>query len=226
MNELNVLDYVLLAALLVVLPARSLWRTWSPRRTKSTMAQRTLRTLLIAFGLLSVLAANWALTGRSVASLGLALPASTYEYGLLGLAVVILGVLGGAMLVHKPAAPKRMEESEAWEKLPKTLQEFRLFVLAAFGLGFGWEVLYRAYLLFALEPVTGTVAAVAIAAMSYAVGHGDKNVRQFAGSVIAAFAFTIAFAVSGSLWWLVLLHAGLPLLAATHSWRIASSTAQ
>lgn len=223
MNELNVLDYALLAALLVIMPARSLWRSWAQQRTELTKASRYLRTLSVAIALLSVLAANWLFTGRSAASLGLSPPASLYEYGQLALAAVILGVLGTALLFQKPPDAGSMEAA-AHELLPKTLPELRISVLAAFVLGFGWEVLFRGYLLFALEPAVGTAAAVAIAATSYAIGHGDKSVRQFVGSVAMAFAFTIAFAVTRNLWWLVLLHVGLPLLASAFSWKKISTT--
>lgn len=224
MSELNVLDYALLAILLAILPLRAVWRNWFPRRTELTVASRYRRTLLIVFGLLSLLAANWTLSGRRAASLGLAPPTSLLEFGLLGLAAAILAVLGTSMLFQKPALPGSME-AEALEQLPKTLPELRLAVLAAFGLGFGWEVLYRGYLMFALAPAMGTAAAVALAALSYAIGHGDKTVRRFAGSAVAALAFTIAYAVTGTLWWLILLHAGLPLLAAAYGWKRMSATA-
>lgn len=225
MSALNVLDYALLASLLVILPARSVWRTWISPLAESTVTSRYRRTLLVVLGLLSLLAANWIFAGRSAASLGLALPSSVYEYGLLGIAAAILAVAATGMLhLHqKPAKPGSME-AEGLEQLPKTMPEVRLAILAAFGLGFGWEVLYRGYLLFALVPVTGTAAAVTLAAMSYAIGHGDKSVLRFAGSAVAAFVFTIAFAATGSLWWLIVVHVGLPLLAAVHGWkRIAAA---
>lgn len=224
MSELNVLDYVLLAALLVILPARAAWRSWAPRRPELTMASRYRRTLLIVVGLLSLLAANWIFTGRSAASLGLALPTSLFEFALLGLAIVVLAVLGISMLFQKPAHAANIEAA-ALEQLPKTLVELRLAVLAAFGLGFGWEVLYRGYLLFALEPAMGTAAAVALAALSYAIGHGDKTMQRFMGSAFMAFAFTIAYSVSGNLWWLILLHVGMPLLAAAYGWKRISAAA-
>jgi membrane protease YdiL (CAAX protease family) len=220
MSDLNFLDFVLLAALLVVLPAQSLWRTWFSRRTALAAVVRYRRSLLIVFSLLGLLAANWWIVGRSASALGLAAPVSTFELGLIGLTfVALLGA--GAMSLHATPKPGSME-AEAQEKLPKTMEELRLFVAMAVVLGFGWEVLYRAYLLFALTPVAGTAGAISLAALSYGIGHGDKSVLQFAGSLFMAFAFTAAFAVSGSLWWLIVLHAGLPLIAAAYSWKAIS----
>ena len=58
--------------------------------------------------------------------------------------------------------------------------------------------------------MTGLPLAVALAAIAYGAGHGYKNAKQFAGSIAAAFAFTIGYALTGSLWWLIVLHAAAP----------------
>src|SRR5471032_1066689 len=44
----------------------------------------------------------------------------------------------------------------------------------------------------------------------YGAGHGFENVKQFLGSIVAAFAFTVEYALTGSLWWLIVLHAAAP----------------
>ena len=45
---------------------------------------------------------------------------------------------------------------------------------------------------------------------AYGAAHGYKNPRQFAGSIAASFAFAIGYALTGSLWWLIVLHAAAP----------------
>lgn len=69
-----------------------------------------------------------------------------------------------------------------------------------------------------VAPVTGHPLAVALAAVSYGAGHGYKNPKQFFGSIAASFAFTIGYAVSGNLWWLIVLHAAVP-VAMVHAAR-------
>ena len=78
-----------------------------------------------------------------------------------------------------------------------------------------WEVLYRGYLMWMLAPRIRAMFALIVAAAAYGVAHGYQNPKLFAGSLISALIFTTAYAVSHSLWWLVLIHAGLPMLMMT-----------
>jgi len=75
----------------------------------------------------------------------------------------------------------------------------------------GWEVLYRGFLLLVLTPVIGLPLAIAASALAYGIGHGYENPKQLIGSIISAFFFTIAYAWTQSLWWLILVHVFIPL---------------
>lgn len=96
--------------------------------------------------------------------------------------------------------------------LPQDSKEKTWFVIFSVVIGFAWELLYRGYLLWILTPQVGVVIAVSIAAISYGLAHGYQNKKQIIGSIIAAFVFTIAFALTNSLWWLILIHSALPLM--------------
>jgi membrane protease YdiL (CAAX protease family) len=78
--------------------------------------------------------------------------------------------------------------------------------------GVAWEVLFRGYLLWALTPRVGIVGAVFVASVAYGVAHGYKSPRQFTSSLVSALLFTIAYALTHSLWWLMLIHGGLPVM--------------
>jgi membrane protease YdiL (CAAX protease family) len=78
----------------------------------------------------------------------------------------------------------------------------------------GWELLYRGFLLMLLTPVTGAATAIILAALAYGIGHGYEKPSQLIGSIVSAFLFTLAFYYTQSLWWLILLHIGLPLFGA------------
>jgi hypothetical protein len=52
-----------------------------------------------------------------------------------------------------------------------------------------------------------------VAATAYGGAHGFRDIRQFGGSVVSALAFTMGYALTHSLWWLILIHTALPLLA-------------
>lgn len=94
--------------------------------------------------------------------------------------------------------------------MPGTRTETLAYLLTMIGMTATWELLFRGYLLLVLTPVTGLPLAVALAAVSYGAGHGYQNAKQFVGSIAAAFAFTIGYAVTGNLWWLIILHASAP----------------
>ena len=100
---------------------------------------------------------------------------------------------------------------------PETSGEMRLFLLVSLAVGCGWEILYRGFLLLYLQPTTGLGGAVIIAAFAYGAAHGFKSPKQFAASIMSALAFTIGYAVTSNLWWLMLLHTGLMLLGALSS---------
>lgn len=209
---MTVLDWILLAALVLVLPAEALWNTVARReRPTRPLSSRLLRSLRLVAVLLAFLFLIWWLESRSPELLGLDVPISTA--GLIGLAAstLILGALAAAILLKKPGGGDAKPEAQL-EMLPKTRLETVLFVLFGFAAGIGWELLYRGYLLWALTPLVGTVAAVIVAAIAYGLGHGSRDTRSLIGATIASFLFTIAYALTGSLWWLILLHSGLPML--------------
>lgn len=76
----------------------------------------------------------------------------------------------------------------------------------------GWEILYRGFILL-LTPNTGLPIAITISALAYGIAHGYRSPKQLIASIVSAFAFTIAYALTHSLWWLIVIHAGLPLSA-------------
>ncbi len=149
------------------------------------------------------------MSGRPAVALGLGVPATTPAKA--GMVIAILLLVGFAIAVRlQPMSPE--VEAKAKLLLPQTRSEFALFLLFAIAVGFGWEVLYRGFLLDYLVPHIGMVAAVVVAASAYGLGHGLKSFKMFLGSLGSAFAFTIGYALTGNLWWLILLHTGLPLV--------------
>ncbi len=162
-------------------------------------------------GMLILLATSWLVEGRSAHALGLAAPTSTPSLIGLGLAVLLLAVLG--LSKGNKSAPARPNvEAARREIFPETPGEAKLFLLLTLAVGGGWEILYRGFLLFYLQSMAGLWGAIIIAAFAYGAAHGFKTPKQFAGSIVSALAFTIGYAVTSNLWWLMLLHTGLMLL--------------
>lgn len=84
-------------------------------------------------------------------------------------------------------------------------------------------MLYRGFLLAVLIPHIGALAAISSAALAYGLAHGYKSPRQLIGTV-AAFIFTIAYYLTESLWWPMLIHAGMGMLVALAAYKVASSS--
>lgn len=117
--------------------------------------------------------------------------------------------------VRQPGfAAKRDASPSVSAIMPETDRDLRLFLITAVAISSCWELLYRAYLLWLLEPSFGVIVAVLASALAYGSAHGWHGARAFAGSLVAALAFTVAYAFTRSLWWLMLVHAGLPVIAA------------
>lgn len=210
---MTILDYILLAALLVVLPGEALWHTVARRdRPKPMLAARLVRSLRIIVALLIVLVVAWSYAGRPLASLGLDAPLSTGGLIGLALAVTLVGLMGVAGAAMKAKGGDCQPAGDALAMMPQTPADTRLFILFAFVAGIGWELLYRGFVMWALTPIIGLAGAVIVAGVAYALGHGSRDSKSLVGSVISSFLFTIGFALTGSLWWLIVLHIALPLM--------------
>lgn len=153
---------------------------------------------------------------HAFADLDLALPrAPRALVGLTIAAVVMVAVHVIGQWMERRMSPEKRAEQQAQLRdlpimMPTTPLETMACCVTLIGMSAIWEILFRGYLLLVLTPVIGLPAAVVLAAVSYGAGHGYKNPRQFFGSIAAAFAFTIGYALTGNLWWLIILHAAAP----------------
>lgn len=220
------MDYLLALLLIIVLPIRSLRHSLRPSTSSRTLIQKYLKTTLYISVLLSLLAYIWISRSLPLADLGLDIPLSSGgQVGMMILAVlIIVGIVSHLIWLRKVkngtnSQPQKKQDMS--DSLPESRTELAAFLLVTVLIGSGWELLYRGFLLWFLAPETGIIAAVCIAALAYGIGHGFKTRGQFIGSIISAFLFTIAFALSGSLWWLMIIHTALPVLAGIAYYRSA-----
>ena len=204
-----------------------LWRSLGTRgRPPEPKVRRYTRSIVIAAVLDGLLALQWASAGRSLRELGLEAPISVAGLVGLGLAVCVLGLMI-ANMVARPSPTASSGEDPAADMLPETRAEVAIFVIFSLVVGSSWEALYRGFLIWALPPHLGLIVSIAVAAGAYGAAHGFKNAKMFVGSLVSALVFTVAFAVTRSLWWLILIHCGLPLIGALtfHGRRRASAPA-
>jgi membrane protease YdiL (CAAX protease family) len=195
--------------LLIAIPVRALL----PRRARSSrsMSNRYISTSIEIAALLAGLGVVAFLTGLTPERLGLGWPPP--PAGQIGFALAAL-ILGGLAVAVSLIAPSKSPGEQATiGELPDGRRETGLFLIFSVAAGFGWELLYRGFLLWWLTPMIGLAGAVCAASLAYGVAHGWKNWRHGLGSIGSAFLFTIGFAITGSLWWLIAVHTGLPLVA-------------
>lgn len=207
-------DALMLVMLVIAMPLRALANSFGRRRIPADAEPRLTRyrrSMAIASALTAGLAAIWITSGRSAVALGFDWPVTTA--GVIGLAITGLLLSGLALTAPRARAPKDAATREAAVRtMPQNAVERRWFVAFGLTLGFAWELLYRGYLLWLLSPYVGMIRAIVVAATAYGLAHGYQNLRQLIGSIISAFVFTSAFALTHSLWWLIILHAGLPMV--------------
>jgi membrane protease YdiL (CAAX protease family) len=216
--------------LVLIFPAMQLRRSLrpadGPKRPRQQRYWSSIRDIVLL--LLALAAVCW-WSGHPPSALGLGAPAGIAQLMLAAAAVTLLMLYYfGVTRMHKMKPAKRAEAVEKVrheEGMPRTPQEMRLFILLVLCIGGGWEVLYRGFLLLALTPLIGLWGAVVAAAVAYGAAHGYQNPKQFLGSVGMSLLFTIGYVLTGSLWWLMLLHAGLPLIVAISHRKIRSEEA-
>lgn len=207
--------------LVLLLPAQQMWRSLrtpgkpAATRTRQRRYWASTRWVMI---LLAVLAAVVLQRGRTPAELGLDWPPG--PTGLWGIAFSLLLLVllwGGDMFYQRratPAARAKLRAGLAEDKMmPRTAAELASFLVMSLVLGAGWEILYRGFLLLVLTPHVGQAGAIVLAALAYGASHGFATPKQFVGSIVSAFLFTIAYAFTHSLWWLIVVHSGLAALA-------------
>lgn len=153
---------------------------------------------------------------HSASQLGLDVPpsiAGTWGLAIVTVLLMTLHVLGKRSEAKMTPEERVKQEAKVRElpfSMPRTRVEIAAYFITMIGMTATWELLFRGYLLLVLTPFTGLPLAIVLAAVAYGAGHGVENVKQFFGSIVASFAFTIGYALTGSLWWLIVLHAAAP----------------
>ncbi len=224
-----VFDLLLAVYLLLVLPCQALWRSLRPSgRPRVPLLQRYRKNIVSIAIALAVLAVSMCWNGRSPADLGLELPLSgTGLWCLVISALALLAAHFGSQLWERNMAPdkraaqqaKLRTQLQANDLMPRSVEELRAFAVLSLFVGCGWELLYRGFLLLVLPPLTGIAGALILSAVAYGAAHGYTSVKQFTAGVVSALVLTIAYALSHSLWWLMLIHCAFGWFAALASQR-------
>lgn len=226
-HGLNRLDIALGLFLVLVFPLLQLVTSlWRRHRGERSLIRRYLRNSVILGVPLIVLAADWIGTGRTALALGLDMPIS--QRGLIGLGIAALLIVAMLVITVLQPIPSDPEKRIAMARkmkggglLPDTRTELTLAMVYGVIVGCGGELLFRAFLLWLFVPLVGLATAVIVAALAYGIGHGYRNRREALMSLVSAFAFTLAYAFTFSIWWLMAIHTAAALQGAWAGYRLA-----
>jgi CAAX protease family protein len=90
--------------------------------------------------------------------------------------------------------------------LPQTPGKFAVFPIAAVAGSTCEELLYRGFFIGRLAPTVGTAAAVLSSSALFGLGHAYQGWIGVARTMLIGIAFGVAFALTHSLWWLLIAH--------------------
>lgn len=217
----NVVDLALLVVVAVAIPALSARKgralaaipasERSHKRSYWTVIVRNLALDLLVVGL-------WISTGRPLAALGFDHPVGLG--GRIGFAIaVIVGVFYTYAAVFKrrsseqlAAAQQALQRQNVDRVLPHSGRETALFICMALIASPSEELLYRGYLFWLFTPATGLVGAVALSSAIFGIGHAYLGRVGIVRTTLIGLGFAIAYALTGSLWWLMIAHTFINLI--------------
>ena len=166
----------------------------------------------------------WRLTGRPLDALGLATPAGAglYCFAIVGiLAFVMAGQIVFFDRIVKPGRLAKLRSQLPEMKiLPRNGRELAVFLLVAVTAGIWEELLYRGFLIWFLAPYATLWGAVALSTAVFALGHVYQGWRGLPRSGFLGLLFALGYVASGSLWWLIALHALIDVYGGLVAWSV------
>jgi len=214
--ELNIIDHVIAAVLVVALP---LWAFWEFRRllAKVHAGDAGARlggyklTMAVEWGLAGAIVVIWLISGRNLEALGLGASLSLRWW--IGAALALLAV---AILIKQAVSAKRNPDDlraireqfgELEAMLPHTATEARSFVALSVTAGVCEEILYRGFFIAYLEPVAGIWLAVLLSSLVFGIAHFYQGTKGVIKTGAVGLVMAGLYKLTGSLWAPIFLHA-------------------
>lgn len=214
----HAVDLGLVCAIAVGLPVRALWnyRRLTAASDEALLELRPklyVRAIVSQWAIVAAVLAWWGMRARPWGDLGLV---PVLSWPLAGVAVG-LAVVGGAMarlhaqVASDPEAREnvRRQVANVRRLLPANNAEQRLFFALAVTAGLCEELLFRGYLVWALGHAMPLVAAHAVSAALFGVGHLYQGPRGVLRTGIAGAFFSGLVLLTGMLWPAMFVHAAM-----------------
>jgi CAAX protease family protein len=166
----------------------------------------------------------WIWAGRPFAQLGLDWPIGMRGLaGFLAVALVIVAAslqLSSARTLTGEKLEKALVKVKRIKIMARTERELSLFMLVAVNAGVWEELVYRGFLIWFLTPLLGVVGAVVLSAAIFGVGHIYQGWRGVLTTGLVGLVFATLYALTASLWWLMVVHALIDIYGGLVSYRL------
>jgi uncharacterized protein len=190
-------------------------------RYRFTIARAIVMSLIILL--------DWHLAGRPWASLGLDIPIGFPGRVGLVIAAVIVGAYAYALLLRK-ISPQRVAalrgRLDSVKLVPQTPREVALFPVMAIIASPFEELAFRGFLMWFLFPLAGLWGGALVSAVLFGIAHAYQGWRGILRTGAIGLAFATGYALTHSLWWLMIAHIGFNLLGGLLARRIARMAAE
>jgi len=220
----TVYDVLLVVYAALVMPALSA-RNGRKLSPDAPLAPRYLRMMLRGWLAAAATAALWTFTKRPPAALGLDIPLGAG--GMIGLAIacaVLVVAIVVQLLLPRLMTPQRRErlrgQMRAIKILPRSTVELLLFLGVSLTAGVWEELVYRGFLFWFIAPYAGIAGAVVLSTLVFGIGHVYQGWRGALNASVLGLLFAIGYALSRSLWWLMLIHALVDAFGGLVAWRV------
>jgi membrane protease YdiL (CAAX protease family) len=218
------LDYILLVIVVAIIPLLSFRTGRAMARVRPTsLVPRYWSTIVKALFLAALVIAAWLWAGRPFAQLGFDWPIGFRGQLGFAYAAVIAAYYTYATLIRRVPEERVELVRTRLEKLrivPDTPEEFRLFPLVALVGSTMEELLYRGYLIWLLAPFASLWGAAVISSVLFGLGHVYQCALGIVRTGLIGFAFAIGYVLTGSLWWLIVVHILVNLFGGALAWRM------
>jgi membrane protease YdiL (CAAX protease family) len=221
------LDLLIVILAVLVMPAMSARAgVRLARASAQSLVPRYWSTILRGWSAAAVLLGVWWWSGRSLHALGLDIPVGWRgQWGFLLDALLL--TFFAAQQIRLSRLPQAEVETlvariAALKVAPRTPSELAVFLLLSITAGIWEELLYRGFLIWYLSPRAGLVAALFLSAAIFGLGHAYQGWRGVLNTTLIGLAFAGFYALSQSLWWLMLAHALIDMSGGLTAWRISA----
>jgi membrane protease YdiL (CAAX protease family) len=216
MDSPALLDHIVVAALVIVLPLHGAWEYGRlVRRVRegvpNARAMEYRRTMLVQWALTGTLVTVWWVADRPAADLGLAVAGGMQLVvgaiiTALGLALLHAQWRAVAVMDEKGLEVLRAQMESVADFLPRTEGEAALFRRLSVTAGVCEEIVYRGYLIWYLSAFVGQWPAALLAGLIFGGVHLYQGPAGVVRTGATGLAMAILYVGTGSLLWPMILH--------------------